>query len=167
MTPEIKPDKIDFTPRPFGRYYLIDKLAVGGMAEVFKAVFLGLHNFEMQLVIKRILPNLSANEDFVEMFVKEAKIYVELRHHNIVQIYDFAQFHEHYFIAMEHVNGKDLKQLLLRLAEQQRTLSTEMILFIAHEICKGLDYAHHKHDRNGENLGVVHRDLTPANIVLS
>jgi serine/threonine protein kinase len=167
MTRENKPQLVEFTPRPFGRYYLIDKMAIGGMAEVFKAVFLGLRGFEMHLVIKRILPNLSANQDFVEMFVKEAKICVELRHHNIVQIYDFSQFREHYFIAMELVDGKDLKQFLLRLAEQKRHLSTECAAFIAHEICKGLEYAHQKKGRNGDPLDVVHRDLTPANILLS
>ena len=114
MTLESDAPVVEFTPRSFGRYYLIDKIAVGGMAEVFKAVFLGLRGFEMQLVIKRILPHLSADEDFVEMFVKEAKICVELRHHNIVQIYEFSRFNEHYFIAMEHVVEHDVTLFLHR-----------------------------------------------------
>ena len=83
---------VAFTPRPFGRYYLIDKMAIGGMAEVFNAIFFGIHGFEMPLVIKRILPHLSANQRFVDMFVVEAKIYVALQHQNIVQIYDFQNF---------------------------------------------------------------------------
>jgi eukaryotic-like serine/threonine-protein kinase len=167
MTQEIKPDHIEFKPRPFARYFLIDKVAVGGMAEVFKAIFLGVHQFEMQLILKRILPHLSKDEKFVEMFINEAKIYVELRHHNIVQIYDFSQFQQQYFIALEHVSGKDVKQLLMRLTENQKQIPMEIAVYIGHEICKGLDYAHNKKDRDGKPLGIVHRDLTPANILLS
>lgn len=167
MTQEANPAQSTFTPRSFGRYYLVDKLAVGGMAEVFRAYFLGIKGFEMPLVIKRILPHLSANEAFVNMFITEAKIYVALRHHNIVQIYDFAKFHDHYFIALEYVAGRDLKNLLTRLAEKRRFLSVDIALFIGYEICKGLEYAHSQTDRQGNSLGLVHRDLSPANILLS
>lgn len=168
-----------FTPRPFGRYYLIDKLAVGGMAEVFRAVFFGHSGFEMHLVLKRILPELSAREKFVEMFVNEAKIYVELRHQNIVQIYDFGRFNSTYFIAMEAVEGKDLRQMLLALYNQEdslppseiqppeRLMPLSIALYIVHELCKGLAYAHSRSTRSGEPLGVVHRDITPANVLLS
>jgi serine/threonine protein kinase len=156
-----------FTPRPFGRYHLVDKLAIGGMAEVFRAFFLGIKGFEMPLVIKRILPHLSANEAFVNMFITEAKIYVALRHHNIVQIYDFAKFQEHYFIALEYVAGRDLKNLLERIRERNILLSVDLTLFIGHEICKGLEYAHAQTDQYGNSLGLVHRDLSPANILLS
>ena len=156
-----------FTPRPFGRYHLVDKLAIGGMAEVFRAFFLGIKGFEMPLVIKRILPHLSANEAFVNMFITEAKIYVALRHHNIVQIYDFAKFQEHYFIALEYVAGRDLKNLLERIRESKIFLSVDLTLFIGHEICKGLEYAHVQTDQYGNSLGLVHRDLSPANILLS
>ena len=171
--------KRQFKPRPFGRYYLVDKLAVGGMAEVFRAVFFGHSGFEMHLVLKRILPELSAREKFVEMFVNEAKIYVELRHQNIVQIYDFGQFNSTYFIAMESVEGKDLRQMLLALYNQDDTLPPSEIsppeqlmplsiaLYIVHELCKGLGYAHSRSTRSGEPLGVVHRDITPANVLLS
>ena len=171
--------KRQFKPRPFGRYYLVDKLAVGGMAEVFRAVFFGHSGFEMHLVLKRILPELSAREKFVEMFVNEAKIYVELRHQNIVQIYDFGQFNSTYFIAMEAVEGKDLRQMLLALYKQDDSLPPEKMqppeqlmplsiaLYIVHELCKGLGYAHSRSTRSGEPLGVVHRDITPANVLLS
>jgi serine/threonine protein kinase len=158
---------VAFTPRPFGRYYLIDKMAIGGMAEVFNAVFFGIHGFEMPLVIKRILPHLSANQRFVDMFVVEAKIYVALQHQNIVQIYDFHQFQEQYFIALEFVEGRDLKSLLHRCKERQYILPTPLALFIAHQICHGLEYAHTRSDDTGDNLGLVHRDLSPANILLS
>lgn len=156
-----------FTPRPFGRYHLVDKLAIGGMAEVFRAYFLGIKGFEMPLVIKMILPHLSANDAFVNMFITEAKIYVALRHHNIVQIYDFAKYHEHYFIALEYVAGRDLKNVLVRLRERNLVLSVDLSLFIGHEICKGLEYAHAQTDQDGISLGLVHRDLSPANILLS
>ena len=158
---------VAFTPRPFGRYYLIDKMAIGGMAEVFNAIFFGIHGFEMPLVIKRILPHLSANQRFVDMFVVEAKIYVALQHQNIVQIYDFHKFQEQYFIALEFVEGRDLKTLMVRCREQNYTLPTPIALFIAHQICHGLEYAHTRTDEQGENLGLVHRDLSPANILLS
>ena len=158
---------VAFTPRTFGRYYLIDKMAVGGMAEVFNAVLFGIHGFEMPLVIKRILPNLSANQRFVDMFVVEAKIYVALQHQNIVQIYDFHKFHEQYFIALEFVEGRDLKSVLNRSLDKNTQIPTPVALFIAHQICHGLEYAHTRTDDENENLGLVHRDLSPANILLS
>lgn len=156
-----------FQIRPFGRYFLIDKMAVGGMAEVFNAIFFGIHGFEMPIIIKRILPSLSANEMFVDMFVVEAKIYVALQHQNIVQIYDFNKFQDQYFIALEFVEGRDLKTLLQTLLQNEQRISIEQALFISHQICHGLEYAHTRCDEHGENLGLVHRDLSPANILLS
>jgi eukaryotic-like serine/threonine-protein kinase len=156
-----------FPPRRFGRYYLFDKLAVGGMAEVFKAKLVSEHGFEMLLVIKRILPHLSANGEFVQMFVDEAKITVGLRHQNIVQTYDFGLVEENYFIAMECVEGRDLKTLLKTLESRGKFLSTGLAVYIAHEVCKGLDYAHKKRDNAGAPMGIVHRDITPANILVS
>ena len=142
-------------------------MAIGGMAEVFNAVILGIHGFEMPLVVKRILPHLSENQRFVDMFVIEAKIYVALQHQNIVQIYDFHKFQGQYFIALEFVEGRDLKTLMVRCKEHNRSLPTALSLFIAHQICHGLEYAHTRTDDQGETLGLVHRDLSPANILLS
>lgn len=156
-----------FRSRPFARYFLIDKLAVGGMAEVYKAKLFSNHGFEMLLVLKKILPHLSANEEFVQMFVDEAKITVELRHQNIVQVFDFGCYDDNYFIAMECVDGKDLKTLLKELAQRGEFIPIELVVYIVHEICKGLDYAHKKVDAAGKALGVVHRDITPANILIS
>ena len=154
-------------PISFGRYFLIDKIAVGGMAEVFKAKSFSHGGFEKLLVIKRILQNLSDNEEFVEMFIDEAKISVELQHPNIVQIYDFGRIAENYFIAMECVEGKDIKGILRKLAERRVMLPMEYAVYIAHEMCKGLDYAHKRTDMQGTPLGIIHRDVSPSNILVS
>ena len=156
-----------FQPISFGRYFLIDKIAVGGMAEVFKAKSFSHGGFEKLLVIKRILQHLSDNDEFVEMFIDEAKISVELQHPNIVQIYDFGRIQENHFIAMECVEGKDVKDILRKLAERRKLLPTEYAVYIAHEICKGLDYAHKRTDMQGSPLGIVHRDVSPSNILVS
>lgn len=156
-----------FQPESFGRYFLVDKIAVGGMAEVFKAKSFSHGGFEKLLVVKRILPHLSDNIDFVEMFIDEAKISVELQHPNIVQIYDFGKLRDNYFLAMEYVEGKDVKGILRKLAEHRKLLPTEYAVYIGHEMCKGLDYAHKKTDLHGRPLGIVHRDISPSNILVS
>ena len=156
-----------FEPISFGRYFLIDKIAVGGMAEVFKAKSFSHGGFEKLLVIKRIRQHLTENEDFVEMFIDEAKISVELQHPNIVQIYDFGRIAENYFIAMECVEGKDVKGLLRKLAERRKVLPMEYAVYIAHEMCKGLDYAHKRTDMQGSPLSIIHRDVSPSNILVS
>jgi len=156
-----------FDPISFGRYFLIDKIAVGGMAEVFKAKSFSHGGFEKLLVIKRILQHLSDNEEFVDMFIDEAKISVELQHPNIVQIYDFGRIAENYFIAMECVEGKDVKGILRKLAERRKLLPMEYAVYIAHEMCKGLDYAHKRTDMQGAPLGIIHRDVSPSNILVS
>ena len=137
------------------------------MAEVFKAKSFSHGGFEKLLVIKRILQHLSDNEEFVDMFIDEAKISVELQHPNIVQIYDFGRISQNYFIAMECVEGKDVKGILRKLAERRKMLPLEYAVYIAHEMCKGLDYAHKRTDMQGIPLGIVHRDVSPSNILVS
>ena len=156
-----------FEPQQFGRYFLVDKVAVGGMAEVFKARIFSEGGFQKLLVIKRILGHLGGNDEFVDMFIDEAKISVELQHPNIVQVYDFGKIHENYFIAMECVEGKDVKGILRKMAERRKVLPVEYAAHIAHEMCKGLDFAHKKHDLHGEHLGIIHRDVSPSNILVS
>ena len=155
-----------FNPEPFGKYYLLDKIAVGGMAEIFKAKSFGVAGFEKLLVIKRILSHLSENQDFVAMFVDEAKVSVALQHANIVQTYDFGRIGENYFIAMECVDGKDLKMLLRKLATKRKLLPIEFAVYLAHEVCKGLEYAHRRNDLSGHPLGIVHRDMSPSNVLI-
>ncbi len=156
-----------FQPESFGKYYLVDKIAVGGMAEIFKAKSFGHGGFEKLLVIKRILPHISEKEEFVEMFVDEAKVSVALQHANIIQTYDFGKVHDNWFIAMECVEGKDVKGLLRKLAQRRRLLPIEFAVYLAHEVCKGLDYAHRRENLRGDELGIVHRDMSPSNVLIS
>lgn len=156
-----------FEPTAFGRYFLVDTIAVGGMAEVFKAKTFSEGGFEKLLCIKRILKHLSGNDEFVEMFIDEAKISVELQHANIVPIYDFGKIQTNYFIAMECVEGKDVKGILRKLAERRKLFPPEYAVYIAHETCKGLEYAHKKTNLRGEPLGIIHRDISPSNILVS
>ncbi len=156
-----------FQPESFGKYFLVDKIAVGGMAEIFKAKSFSHGGFEKLLVIKRILPHISEKPEFVEMFVDEAKVSVALQHANIVQTYDFGKVHENWFIAMECVEGKDVKGLLRKLAQRRRLLPIEFAVYVAHELAKGLDYAHRRADLQGHDLGIVHRDMSPSNVLIS
>ncbi|RME20328.1 MAG: PEGA domain-containing protein [Deltaproteobacteria bacterium] len=156
-----------FQTESFGRYYLVDKVATGGMAEVFKAKSFSHGGFEKLLVIKRILEHLSDNEEFVEMFIDEAKITVSLQHPNIVQIYDFGRINDNYYLSMECVEGKDVKGILRKLAQRRKLLPTEFAVYIAHEMAKGLYYAHTKVDSEGRPLRIIHRDISPSNILVS
>lgn len=156
-----------FAPESFGKYYLIDKVAVGGMAEVFRAKTFSHGGFEKLQIIKRILQHLSDNREFVDMFIDEAKISVLLQQPNIVQTYDFGKIRDNYFIAMECVEGKDLKGILRKLAERRKLLPIEYAVYVCHEVCKGLDYAHKKANLRGEPLGIVHRDMSPSNVLVA
>ena len=156
-----------FRPEPFGKYYLVDKIATGGMAEIFKAKTYSHGGFENLMVIKRILSHLGENEDFVSMFIDEAKVSVALQHANITRIYDFGKLMDNYFIAMECVDGKDVRNLLRKLARKRQYLPIEFAAYIGHQACRGLVYAHEKRDVNGKPYGIVHRDISPANILVS
>lgn len=157
-----------FTPQFFARrYLLLDRIATGGMAEVFKAKSHGVEGFEKLVVIKRILPHLSRNTRFVSMFINEAKIAVSLNHGNIVQVYNLGKHAEDYYIAMEYVHGRDLMQVLKGCRQGNRRLPVPLVLFIVSEVAKGLDYAHRKQDASGRELQIVHRDISPHNVVVS
>ncbi|MEM9187833.1 MAG: protein kinase [Myxococcota bacterium] len=154
-------------PTVYGKYQLLDRLAMGGMAEVFKAKSHGVEGFEKILVIKRILPELSRNPQFVEMFINEAKIAVTLSHANIVQVFDLGKADDTYFIAMEYVAGYDLSYVLRRGRELGRALPPELAVYIVSEIAKALDYAHRRRDAHLRPLSIVHRDVSPQNVLLS
>lgn len=156
-----------FHPKPFGKYFLIEKLATGGMAEIYKAKTFGVDGFEKLLAIKRILPHCSADSEFIHMLIDEAKLSVLLSHTNIVQVYDLGKVGDDYFISMEFINGINLREFLSRLKEKKETFSEELVVYILSEVCKGLDYAHSKKDSEGQPLNIVHRDVSPQNILLS
>ncbi len=154
-------------PIPFGKYLLLERVNVGGMAEVFLGKAFGVEGFERLMAIKRILPTMVEDSEFITMFLDEARISVQLNHANIVQIYELGKHDESYYIAMEYVSGKDLRHLLERYRKRKETMPTAQAVLIASKICEGLDYAHRKKDARGMDLNIVHRDVSPQNILLS
>lgn len=161
------------TPRPpsspgsFGRYQLLEKIGAGGMAEVFKARMSGEQGFEKIVAIKRIVPHMATNAEFVTMFVDEAKLAAQLNHNNITHIYDLGKVDAWHYIAMEYVEGKDLRTLLKLAKERGFPLPAELALFIASKIANALDYAHRRPAADGSELNLVHRDVSPQNILIS
>jgi serine/threonine protein kinase len=153
--------------KPFGKYYLLDRIGVGGMAEVFLAVAFGLQGFQRTLVIKRMLAHLSQDSAFVKMFIDEAKLSGLLSHPNLVQIFEFGQIDESFFIAMEHVQGETLLAVQAKLAEQGRIAPVGASLEIIRQVCLGLNYAHGLQSATGQPIGIVHRDVSPSNLMLS
>src|SRR5262245_13686229 len=151
----------------YGPYRLIDRLAVGGMAEVFKAKRSGVEGFEKVVAVKRILPHLSDNQEFVDMFVDEAKMVAGLTHPNIVQIFDLGRIDKSYYIAMEYVHGHDLRTILKRAKEKGMRMPLDLSLHIVNEVCAALEYAHRKKDDKGRPMQIVHRDVSPQNIMIS
>ena len=154
-------------PFHFGKYLLVDKIGTGGMAELYLAKQTGLKGFEKVIAIKRILPHLTQDTEFVNMFINEAKLAALLSHQNIVQIFDLGNVDGMYFIAMEYVIGKDLRTVLRKRRENKTRIPIELALVINSRICSGLDYAHRKKDLSGNDLNIVHRDVSPQNILIS
>ena len=154
-------------PIPYGKYYLLDRINVGGMAEVFKAKVYGVEGFENLVAIMRILPNIAEDEEFITMFIDEAKIAVQLNHANIAQIFDLGKIEDTYFIALEYVYGKDLRAIFERLRKRGEIMPIPVACYIITQVCEGLDYAHRKKDSMGRDLNIVHRDVSPQNILVS
>ncbi|NJK89995.1 MAG: serine/threonine protein kinase [Myxococcales bacterium] len=154
-------------PERFGPYWLLDRINVGGMAEVFRGKQVGVEGFERLIALKRILPSVSSDPDFIDMFVDEAKIAVLLQHANIAQTYDLGKVDDQYFIAMEYVSGVDLRTIWDRARKRKRLLPIAMSAHVAQRVCEGLDAAHRKLDDTGKELGLVHRDISPHNVLCS
>jgi len=153
----------------FGRYQLIRKLAMGGMAEIYLAKQKGIEGFEKTLVVKRILPHLSENEDFVRMFRQEARTAARLNHANIAQIFDLGKEEETgaEYIAMEFIHGEDVRRISKQAEALGREIPLGLVMRIVADACAGLDYAHKHSDENGRPLDIVHRDVSPQNILVS
>jgi serine/threonine protein kinase len=154
-------------PTPFGRYLLLDKVASGGMAEVWRAKLVGESGFQRIVAIKKILPHVSEDQEFITMFTDEAKITVQLQHSNIGQVYEFDKIDGIFYIAMEYISGKDLKTLWSFQRSRKATLPIDLACLIVKEMAEGLDYSHRKKDNFGNDLGIVHRDVSPQNCLIS
>ena len=151
----------------FGRYELLARLARGGMGEVYLARFNGVAGFEKRCVIKKILPEFAKSPAFVEKFLNEGRTLVALTHSNIVQIFDMGCEHGEYYLAMEHIEGADLRLILKHFSLHQKMISLELCCLLVMEVLKGLSYAHRATDADGKPLGIIHRDITPSNILVS
>jgi serine/threonine protein kinase len=154
-------------PIPFGKYYLLERINVGGMAEVFRAKAYGVEGFERLVAVKRILPNIAEDKEFIRMFVDEAKIAVQLNHANIAQIFDLGVVDQAYYIALEHVHGRDLRAIFDRCRQKTEPMPIAQACFVIMKVCEGLDYAHNKRDQSGRELNLVHRDVSPQNVLVS
>jgi serine/threonine protein kinase len=152
-------------PERFGRYVLLDRIGVGGMAEVFRAVMPGAEGFARTFVVKRILGELSRSTRFVEMFIEEARICALLSHPAIVQVYDFGAVDGNYFLAMEYLRGRDLASVMRKLRRLGRACPPALAAYLGHQLAEGLGYAHELADADGAPLNIIHRDVSPANIV--
>lgn len=153
-------------PQDFGKYQLLKKLATGGMAEVWLARQTGIEGFERLLVIKRILPHLAGDDEFVKMFLNEARIAARLSHPNIAQIFDLGASSDSYFLAMEFIHGEDLGRIMRKAWASGPWMAPAHALRAVADACAGLHYAHTKADESGRPLKIVHRDISPQNILV-
>jgi serine/threonine-protein kinase len=149
------------------RYRVIDRLASGGMAEVFVAESAGIEGFKKKVAIKRVLPHLSEKKRFIAMFLDEARLSAHLSHSNVVQVFDIGVGDKTYFIVMEYVNGADLKQVIKSVRDSGKSFPIEAAIFMCAKMCEGLAYAHECRGEEGESLNVVHRDISPPNVLIS
>lgn len=154
-------------PYRFGRYELTEKLAAGGMAEIFRATYAGEGGFEKTVAVKRLLPTWSSNREFVAMLIDEAKAQARLSHPNIVQVIELGKEGQSYFISMEFVDGVDLGHLSSRMLRDNARLPLKFIIYIVSQILGALDFAHNQTAPDGKYLNLVHRDISPPNVLCS
>ncbi|MEM6531503.1 MAG: protein kinase [Myxococcota bacterium] len=151
----------------FGKYTLQKRIAFGGMAEIYLARLEGQDGFRKTCVLKRILPQFGADDAFVRMFIDEAVLAARLNHPNVVQTYDFGDVDGTYYIAMEHIDGPDLRKLIVNAVKRGRSLSVAEACALVEEMCRGLSYVHNLRDETGEPLSIVHRDISPHNVMVA
>ena len=156
----------DSLPRIFGRYLLVERLSRGGMGEIFLARH-GLSGFEKAIVIKKVLPHLAADSEFITRFIDEAKVAIHLQHANVAQVFEVGRAGDEYFLALEYISGSDLRAMMALLASRGQAVPIELALFIAREVASGLAYAHRRTDAGGAHLALVHCDISPPNVMLS
>ncbi len=166
-SPAQTPAAPEFKPHVFGKFFLLQRLAVGGMAEIFRAKVAGAEGFEKELVVKRILPARSQDQGFIQMLVNEAKLTVQLTHNNVTQIYECGSIDGNYFISMELVNGVSLKDMMVSFARAGTAITPEQSIFMVLQLLQGLEYAHRKADGQGNPLRIIHCDVSPDNALIS
>lgn len=154
-------------PAKFGKYTLLKHIATGGMADIYLARQRGMGGFEKDVVVKRLLQTHTENQELVSMFLDEARIAANLTHPNIAQIYDLGQHEDDYFIAMEYVRGVDLRRVCSQSISQDDFLPLNHAIRAIVEVCDALAYAHEKTDADGAPMGIVHRDVSPTNILIT
>lgn len=163
----MKPTAEPFRPHVFGKFFLLQKLGMGGMAEIYRAKMGGTGGFEKELVIKRILPALSSDDQFARMLINEAKLTVALTHPAIAQIFELGEIDGQYFISMELVEGATLHDLMFLANKAGKPLTIEQSIYLCLEVLRGLDYAHKRADGAGRALGIVHCDVSPDNVMVT
>ena len=164
--PASPPLRAEF-PVAFGRFLLLKRLSRGGMGEIFLAKIGEIAGFEKFVIIKKILPQLAANDDFIVRFIDEAQVAIKLNHVSIAQVFEVGRVDGEYFLAIEYIEGRDLRRLLRRCREMHRRLPVDLCLFIAREMASGLAYAHRRTGPKGQALSLVHCDISPPNIMVS
>src|SRR5688572_26555587 len=150
-----------------GRYQLLDRIAFGGMAEIFRAKTFDSEGNQHLVAVKRVLGHLTSDDEFIRMLVDEAKVCATLRHENIARVYEFAHSGDEYFLAMEYVDGKDVRTLLDRHRQWKQPMPPEHVAWIAAEVATALHAAHTQRDSDGRALHIVHRDVSPSNVLCS
>jgi eukaryotic-like serine/threonine-protein kinase len=153
-------------PQVFGRYLLVQRLSRGGMGEIFLAKH-GLAGFEKLAVIKKVLPHLAADRQFISRFVDEAQVAIKLQHVNIAQVFEVGRVGDEYFLALEYVEGRDLRRTLAVLGHKRTRFPVDLALFIGRELANGLAYAHRRTSSDGSSLNLVHCDISPPNVLVS
>lgn len=154
-------------PQKFGPYTLHELVGRGGMAEIYRATMPGIGGFEKTVAIKKILPHLTENEEFITMLIDEARIIVSINHFNIAQVYDLGKIDDSYYIAMEYIHGVDLATVIKEMSRRNSHVPIPHAIYIGSSICAGLHVAHSKVDDQGNPLNIVHRDVSPHNVLLS
>ena len=154
-------------PKVFGRYLLLKRLSRGGMGEIFLAKLGEIQGFEKLVIIKKVLPNLVADQEFIKRFIDEAQVAIKLQHANIAPVFEVGKVEGEYFLAIEYVEGRDLRRTIARQREERTRLPPDLALFIVRELANGLAYAHRRTDESGRSLALVHCDISPPNVMLS
>ncbi len=149
------------------RFQLVRKIASGGMGTVYEALQLGTEGFKKTMAIKTLIDDVAGDREFVDMFIGEAKLVADLVHENIAQVYQLGKYQNSFYIAMEYIHGVNLQEFIDRHIYRKKMVPIDLACFIVSRVCRALAYAHTKRNKEGELLGVVHRDVSPKNIMLS